>query len=98
MTDKTGLARITHLGIGSAVAILLIVGASFYRSITVSREGDRRVAHTHEALENLEGLLSAMQDVDASCLTFVLMGDEQDLASYHSGVLRTSEKAKPSEN
>src|ERR1700730_11685277 len=94
MIDKTHLARMTHFGIGSAVAILLVVGASFYHSMAVSREGDQRVAHTHEVLENLEGLLSAMQDADASCLTFVLMGDEQNLASYRSGVLRTSEKAK----
>src|SRR5580704_11024114 len=88
------LVRKMQVGFGSAMAILLVVGVVSYRSLLASRASDRQVGHTHEVLENLERLLVAIQDVESGYRTFVLMGDEQFLGTYRSGVLRAAQEEK----
>jgi diguanylate cyclase (GGDEF)-like protein/PAS domain S-box-containing protein len=67
---------------------LLVVGGISYRGMVVSRESDRWVRHTHEVLENLQELLSEVQDVESSYRGFVITGDEGFLAPYRESVLR----------
>src|SRR5580704_7952915 len=88
------LVRKMQFGFGSAMAILLVVGVVSYRSLLASRASNRQVGHTHEVLENLERLLYAIQDVETGYRTYVLMGDEQYLETYRSGVLRVAQEEK----
>jgi PAS domain S-box-containing protein len=72
---------------GSAIAVLLVVGAISYRGIAVSGAADIWVRHSQEVIENLQNLRLEMQRVQSSSLGFVLTGDEnaqrnnQDAAS-----------------
>ena len=81
-----------QMGFGLAIAILLIVGVVSYRSLLASRESEQWVRHTHEVLEHLESLLSAVQDVETSDRTFVLTDDKRFLEPYRSGVLRVAQE------
>src|ERR1700730_13997965 len=86
---ETVLTRKVQLAFGSAIFTLLAVGAISYRGMVVSRESDRWVRHTHEVLENLQDLLSAMQRIESSYRGFVITGNEQSLKSYQDSILRS---------
>jgi PAS domain S-box-containing protein len=79
--------RTVQLAFGSAVAILLLVGALSYRSIVITSENNRRVQHTHEILENLQDLEFAMETVASSVRTFLLVKDESYLDRYRAARL-----------
>ena len=81
--------RKVQLAFGSAILTLLVVGAISYRGMVVSRESDRWVRHTHEVLENLQDLLSAMQRIESSYRGFVITGNEQSLQSFQDSILRS---------
>ena len=76
-----------QLAFGSAIVILLIVGAFSYRSMAVSAESDRWVRHTYEVLLKLQELRVAMEDVESGSRGFVLAGKESFLSTYRSSVL-----------
>src|ERR1700730_9545925 len=84
--------RKVQLAFGSAILILLFVGAMSYRGMVVSTESDRWVRHTHEVLENLQNLLSEMRSVESSYRGFVITGSEQFLNVYHGSVLHSQEE------
>jgi PAS domain S-box-containing protein len=79
--------RTVQAAFGSAIAVLLVVGAISYRGIAVSGAADIWVRHSQEVIENLQNLRLEMQRVQSSSLGFVLTGDEnaqrnnQDAAS-----------------
>ncbi len=87
MKPKSLLSRKVQLAIGSAILTLLVVGAVSYRGMVVSSESDRWVRHTHEVLEKLQDLLSAIQSIDSSYRGFVLTGKESYLESYRASIL-----------
>ncbi len=60
-----------QLAFGSAILVLLIVGAISYRAMVVSSESDRWVRHTHEVLESLQSLLSAMESLESNARGFL---------------------------
>jgi signal transduction histidine kinase len=79
---KSMTNRAVQLAFGSAVAILLVVGALSYRSIVASRESSDWVQHTHAVLENLHDLQFAMECVASSIRGYSLTGDERYLDPY----------------
>ena len=81
-----------QLAFGSAILTLLVVGAISYRSMVVSSESVRQVQHTHEVLENLQDMLSAIQSVESSYRGFVITGNEQSLQPYQDSVLRSEQE------
>jgi len=87
MKPKSLLSRKVQLAFGSAILTLLVVGAISYRGAVVSSESDRWVRHTHEVLEKLQDLLSAMQSIDSSHRGFVLTGKESYLESYRASIV-----------
>jgi PAS domain S-box-containing protein len=81
------LNRKVQLAFGSAILILLVVGAVSYRSIVMSSESNRWVWHTHQVLENLQKLVSGMATVESSERGFALTGEESYLDLYRAGIL-----------
>ena len=53
--------RKVQIAFGSAIVILLIMGALSYRSIGLSNESDRWVQHTRDVLEELQNGLRHIQ-------------------------------------
>ena len=96
-SNRSPLKRKVDLKPGPVILVLLfltllVVGAVSYRAMAVSRESDRWVRHTHEVLENLQELLSEVQNVESSCREFVITGDEGLLAPYRESVLRAEDE------
>jgi PAS domain S-box-containing protein len=77
------------LAFGSAISVLIVVGAISYRAMVESRESARWVRHTHEVLENLQDLLAAMQTVESNARGYLLTGDESFLAVYRAAIVKT---------
>ena len=71
------------------VVTLLTLGGFSYRGMVLSRESNQWVRHTHEVLEHLQDLLSAMQNIELSSRTFVITGNELELKSYQDDILQS---------
>jgi PAS domain S-box-containing protein len=78
--------KVQHM-FGSAILILLVVGAVSYYSTSKSHESDLWVRHTHEVLENLQNLVTDMAKIESSDRGFALTGEESYLESYRAGIL-----------
>ena len=79
--------RKTQLAFGSAILVILVVGAISYRGMVVSGESDRWVGHTLEVLGKLEGILFDMRSIESSYRRFVLTGKESDLEPYRTSIV-----------
>jgi diguanylate cyclase (GGDEF)-like protein/PAS domain S-box-containing protein len=86
------IIRKVQLAFASAILTLLIAGGMSYRAISLSNESDRWVRHTHEVLENLQGLLSIMRSIESSNRGFTLTGNESSLGSYRANVVRLGQE------
>ncbi len=86
MKSQSARNRVVQFAFGSAIAVLLVVGALAYRSMVASLENVRWVQHTHEVLENLQDLHSAIDDVAGSVRGFVLTGQESYLEQYRASI------------
>ena len=87
MKNKSPQNRIVQFAFGSAIAVLLVVGALAYRNMVASDENVQWVRHTHEVLENLQDLRSEMQDIGGSVHGFMLTGQETYLGQYRADIL-----------
>jgi diguanylate cyclase (GGDEF)-like protein/PAS domain S-box-containing protein len=79
--------RTVQLAFGSAIAILLAVGAFSHRSLVASSESTRWVRHTHEVLENLQEMLFAMEVITSTVRRFVMTGEDTALEASRVGKL-----------
>ena len=84
-------SRAIQFAFGSAIAILLVVGALSYRSIAISNKSNRLVQHTNQVLENLQNLVLAMVTVESDARGFVLTGNDSYIDSYHAGMARVGQ-------
>ena len=64
------------IGFGTALAILVAIGADSYRSALGLADSYRSVAHTHEVLSNLSALYADVLDAAASRRGYALTGDQ----------------------
>jgi len=87
MATKSLLNRKVQLAFVCAVLILLVVGAISYHGMVLSSESDQWVRHTHEVIESLQNLLSAMLIVESDARGFALTGKESYLDSYRANIL-----------
>ena len=81
--------RKAQLAFGAAFVTLLIVAVVSYRGISVSRESDLLVRHSHDVLENLKTLLFANSTIESNSRGYVLSGDDAFLEAYTSGIAST---------
>jgi PAS domain S-box-containing protein len=88
---KSVLNRTVLLAFGSAIFALFVIGAISYRALDVSEESDRWVRHTHEVLEKLQVMFSAVQTTESSYRQFALTGSEHYVELFHEGVLRSEQ-------
>jgi PAS domain S-box-containing protein len=86
MKTKYLLNRRARLAFGAAILTMVAVGAISYRGLVVSGESDQSVRHTHEVLENLQKLMSAMQNVESSFRGMVVTGKESYLEAYRANI------------
>ncbi len=77
-----------------ALALLLLIAAASYASITRLSESAGQVSHTHDVLARLEGLRSAAVDVESGMRGFAVTGDDTYLEPYLSGRLRLAEEVQ----
>src|SRR5271170_3303827 len=92
MSKTSQLNRKVQLAFGSAILALVVIGAISDRGLMVSSESDRWVRHTHEVLENLQDLRSAVGSAESSSRAFLLTGEESSLQSYRAGILRAQQE------
>ena len=76
--------RTVQLAFGSAIAILLVMGAFSYRSIDMSDESEGSVRHTREVLADLQNLTVGMAEISSSIRRFVITGGDSDLEPYRA--------------
>src|SRR5580658_6849824 len=86
MKTASQLDRKVSLAFGAAILTLLVVGAVSYRGMIVSSESDRWVRHTHEVIENLQNLSSAMDGVEAGVRGYVLTGKDSYIEACHANM------------
>ena len=91
MKTKSLLNRKVHLALGAAVVALLVVGAISYRTLVASTESARWSRHTHDVLEKLQNLLSAIQSIESSYRGFALTGKESYLESFRASIGRAEQ-------
>jgi diguanylate cyclase (GGDEF)-like protein/PAS domain S-box-containing protein len=92
MQNKSLLNLKVRLACGSAILTLLVVGAMSYRGTVVYKESDLWVRHTHEVLERLGNLLSAMQSIESGARGYLLTGKLSYLDSYRANIVRAQQE------
>jgi len=88
--------RTMQFGFGAALAVLIVVGAVAYRSVIASNESTRWTEHTHEVLEHITSLRSAMANVESGYRDFAFSGDETFLQSARVNTQRLHEELSTS--
>ena len=78
--------RKAHFAFAAAFAILLLLGAFSYRSITTSNDSAAWVRHSNDVLVNLAGFLDASANADAASRGYVLIGESSYLNAYGASV------------
>jgi diguanylate cyclase (GGDEF)-like protein len=86
------LTRKIQFAFGSAILTLLVVGAISYRLMIASGESERWLRHTHEVLESLQDLRSAMSGIESSYRGFALTGRETFVDSFRATRLNAQQE------
>jgi signal transduction histidine kinase len=81
-------SRLVHLGFALVLVMLLADAALVYRASLRIVANDRRVAHTHAVLTQLETTLSTAQDAETGQRGYLLTGRDEYLEPYHMAVAR----------
>jgi PAS domain S-box-containing protein len=75
MDKKLPLVRKIQLGFSAVLAVVLIVGIAAYRELLTSAHSERWVQHTHEVLDQLATLQSAIPNIEMGYRGFALTGE-----------------------
>jgi len=94
MNSKSLLNRKAQIAFGSAIVILLVMGAFSYHSMVESSESNRWARHTDEVLASLQQLSFATTKVESSSRGFALSGQESYLETYRSSVLNAQQQER----
>ncbi|MBP1601684.1 MAG: multi-sensor signal transduction histidine kinase [Acidobacteria bacterium] len=79
---KVSRDDLIRLGFGTALLIMLAIGAISYRVEGKQARTAAMVAHTHEVLENLDDVQAAVNRAESTARGFVLGGDARHLESF----------------
>ncbi|SRR5216683_676510 len=64
------------LGFGAALCILLLIGTRSYRRFQQEDADQRRVSHTHQVLEKLDGILATLLELNSDERGFILTKED----------------------
>jgi methyl-accepting chemotaxis protein len=81
-------------GFAISFALLLGVGSVAYRAISSITETSYWVAHTHDVLEHVAGVMGLLKDAETGQRGFVITGDETFLEPYRAGLPEISRTMK----
>jgi methyl-accepting chemotaxis protein len=84
MLIKPSSKRTLQLAFGSAIGMLILMGAVTYRSVIASGESSQWIDHTHQVMERLQDMVFGMEAISSSMRRFVITGDESDLDRYRA--------------
>jgi methyl-accepting chemotaxis protein len=85
MIDNWTFGRKIAAGFALSLVLLVIIGSVAYVSISKLTKTSQWVTHTHEVLEHVAGVLSALKDAETGQRGYVITGDEAFLEPYHTG-------------
>jgi PAS domain S-box-containing protein len=86
------LPRSVTLGLGSALALLLLNAVISYRNTQTLVENERLVNHTYRVLSQLEQTLSTLKDAETGGRGYVLTGKDNYLEPYQDAVARVNQQ------
>ncbi len=86
------LTRKIQVAFASAILTLLVVGAISDRGLIASSESERWLRHTHEVLESLQDLRSAMGGIESSYRGFALTGRQSFVESFRATRLNAQQE------
>jgi len=94
MAIKSVVDRKLQIAFGSAIAVLILVGAFAYYCVDVFNENNHWVNHTHEVLDKLQELRFSVKASESSSRDFVMTGEESRLESYRESVASANQYAE----
>lgn len=77
-----------NVGLGLAVLVFSITTWVSYRSLVRLSETSTWVNHTHEVLEEVEALMSAVREAETAQRGYLITGDDHFLGPYQSALSR----------
>jgi PAS domain S-box-containing protein len=75
-----------NAGFGIALTTLIVIGYLYYLNVRAMNDFDRMVERSHAVILKLEGLLSAMKDVENGEHIFTITGEESYLEPYRAAI------------
>ncbi|MFO0793999.1 MAG: CHASE3 domain-containing protein [Candidatus Brocadiaceae bacterium] len=81
---KLSLIKKVTIGFAIALALLIFVSVFSYRHITKLLDDVQWVKYTHEVIENLDGMLSSMEDIEAVERGYIITGKDRYLEPYYN--------------
>jgi signal transduction histidine kinase len=75
-----------QIAFGSAMALLVFVGAFSYRSITESNESARWVTHSRDVLKSIQLLRYSMEALTSNIRGFLITGNDSFLVTYRANL------------
>ncbi len=92
------LAKQISIGIGSALALLVVNTVVSYRNISQLIQNDRLVSHTHRVIGKLEQVLSILKDAETGQRGYLLTGDPQYLEPYQRAIAQVNQEVATLQN
>jgi methyl-accepting chemotaxis protein len=85
MMDNWTFGRKIAAGFALALILLLTIGTVSYSSLTTLTDTSERVTHSHEVLQHISEVLSAMTDAETGQRGYIITGNESFLEPYNTG-------------
>jgi PAS domain S-box-containing protein len=89
---RNPIGRVATFGFVLALAVLIVNGAVALYSTWRVAENEGQVAHTHEVLAALEGVLATLTDAETGQRGYLLTGDERYLQPYDDALKRVADE------
>ena len=85
-SSRSGMEVWTTVGLAAVLAFFLISGAVAYVNISLLRDDNQKILHSHTVLISLNELLSTVQDAETGQRGYLLTGNDKYLEPYESAI------------
>ncbi|MET0307857.1 MAG: response regulator [Sphingomonas sp.] len=96
--EPSSTAPRSGVNLGAGIGLLLVVlfflvsGSIAYRNVTILRDSDARIRHSHDVITGLDELLLTLQDAETGQRGYLLTGRDQYLGPYNEAASRVGIK------